>query len=411
MPEKLRVLIVAPNLNRDGLGEVYSIFKWVEALAERVDLTVLTLSRDDRLQSQLPNVQVVTFHEPAILARAPRFNAIVKPWLPIFFARVRSWIRAEQAKGVDWDIAHQVLPQAMRYASPFQGLGLTYVVGPLGGSIETPDKFRAEVGDKSIAARIRRLDRWRLRNDFRLRKGYTEAGLVLGVAHYVEDTLQAAGLTLQRFEPMLERAYEGSVVPPERQFEVGKLHLLHVGRVIRTKGLRDVIRALAQIPDLPNVHLTSAGHGPDLEQCKAEADRLGVTKRVTFLGQIPRQEVDRLYAEADVFCFPSFREPMGGVFFEAMEWGLPIIAARRGGPDFILDEQSAIKLSVETPEAFSADIAQAIRTLAEKPELRRQMGECAATRVKLMGSWADKAKKLDGLYREVVAKRASVVQG
>ena len=109
----------------------------------------------------------------------------------------------------------------------------------------------------------------------------------------------------------------------------GRVVLLHVGRAVRTKGLRDVVRAMARLEDLPGVSLVSAGDGEDLEACRAEAVKLGVASRITFLGKISREEVEGHYAAADVFCFPSFREPMGGVFFEAMAHGLPVITAAR----------------------------------------------------------------------------------
>lgn len=405
MPERLRVLILAPYLNGEGLGEVYSIFKWVEALSARADLTVLSVNDGTiDLAAQLPLARVVTFREPALLNRRfAALNRVAKPWIPVFFTRARRWIARALAAGTTWDIAHQMLPQAMRYASPLPGLGLPFVVGPLGGSLETPPGFLSEVSETGFAARLRALDRWRLSNDRRLRRGYEQAGLILGVAPYVGETLRETGVRLQRFEAVLERGHEGRFPVVERTSSPGEAHLLHVGRAVRTKGLRDVIRAMAHVRDLPGVRLTSAGDGPDLAACRAETAKLGIADRVTFLGRIPREKVDDLYAAADIFCFPSFREPMGGVFFEAMEFGLPVIAAARGGPDFILDETCAIKLPVENPAQFAADIARAIRILAENPARRRRMGRAAADRLRNLGDWGAKAARLEDLYREVLA--------
>ncbi len=163
---------------------------------------------------------------------------------------------------------------------------------------------------------------------------------------------------------------------------------------------------MAHLRDLPGVTLTSAGDGEDLALCRAEAERLGVADRIRFLGKIPRTQVDAEYAAADVFCFPSFREPMGGVFFEAMEYGLPVITAAYGGPDFIVDDQSGIRLPVETPEQFARAIADAIRCLAMEPERRLRLGRGARDRIAGFGTWADKARQTVGLYRDVLAARA-----
>ncbi|MEL7393050.1 MAG: glycosyltransferase family 4 protein [Pseudomonadota bacterium] len=405
MPERpLRVVLLAPYLNGDGLGEAYSVFNWTQALAEITDLTVLSIVGKQDLAAQLPKARVVTISDPSLLMGSlTRFNAMAKPWLPFYFRWARRWIKAAMGRGEAFDIAHQILPQAMRYASPLAGLGLPYVIGPLGGSLETPKGFVHEVRGGGIYTRLRTLDRPRLRYDPRLRKGYEEAALILGVAPYIAETFREANLGIQRFEPVLERGHDGRLPLIERTSGVGEAHLLHVGRGIRTKGLRDVIRAMALLKDLPGVQLTSAGDGEDMDACKNEARQLGVAERVTFLGRVPRDEVDRLYAAADIFCFPSFREPMGGVFFEAMEFGLPVITAARGGPDFIIDETCGLRLPVETPDQFTRAIAEAIRALAMEPERRRQLGAGSQARLQTFGGWPEKARHLDELYRSILS--------
>lgn len=401
--EKLRVLAVAPYLNRDGTGEVYSIFKWVEALSERCEVTVMAVTDGNDLSQQLSNARVIESRSPRPIRWLGPINHSLKPWLPVFFRQVRRWIKRERAAGINWDIAHQMLPQGMRYASPLRGMGLPYVVGPLGGSLPTPPGLLVEAPEHGLKARARRLDHVRLRTDVSLRQGYEGAQLILGVAPYVYDTLKNTNISVRRFEPVLERAHEGAFPEVTRTSGVGEAHLLHVGRGVRTKGLRDTIRALAQLDDLPGVRLTAVGEGAETTFCQEEAERLGVANRVVFTGKIPRQEVDQHYADADVFCFPSFREPMGGVVFEAMEWRLPIIAAACGGPDFILDDASAIKVAVDTPDQFVDDIAAAIRTLAMDPDQRRRMGDAAADRLRNFGGWSEKAERLETLYREVLA--------
>jgi glycosyltransferase involved in cell wall biosynthesis len=403
---RLRVLVLGPSLDREDVGESYSAGRLVEALSEAAEVTILALQRAGRtpLAGQYPLARVVTWPEPAFLSRRlERLNAIAKPALPLFFARARRWLAAERARGAPvFDIAHQVMPQAMRYASPLRSGPLPYVIGPLGGSLATPAAFRAEMGRVPLLTRLRVLDRWRLRHDPALRASYANAALVLGVAPYIGEMLREAGIAVRRFEPFLERASEPLPPMPGRAADPGALRLLHVGRAVRTKGLRDVVRALARLPDLPEVTLTSAGEGEDLPHARAEAERLGVAGRIRFLGRRPRAEIETLYASHDVFCFPSFREPMGGVLFEAMRWGLPVITAAAGGPDYIVDASCGIKLVPGTPAQFAGDIAGAIRRLAGDVALRRELGEGARARLESFGGWEAKARRLTGFYREVL---------
>ena len=230
---------------------------WCKALTAQADVTILSSQPPGRelpIADQYPLAAAVeTWPEPAFLRRRfERLEAMAKPSVPLFFAWARRWIAGRLAAGERFDIAHQVLPQAMRYASPLRHFAMPYVVGPLGGGLSTPAPFLEEVGRAPLMTRARAIDGWRLRHDPWLRAGYARAGLVLGVAPYVAEAL--APVPVRRFEVLLERSHQGDAPHVERQGEAGRLELLHVGRVVRTKGLRDMVRAMAHLADLPGGH-------------------------------------------------------------------------------------------------------------------------------------------------------------
>ncbi|WP_338082457.1 glycosyltransferase [Donghicola mangrovi] len=403
---RLKVLVIAPSLDGNDLSEPEWAYRWVEALSRRADVTVLASSRigAEPLEKQLPLARVVTWPEIRWLyQKFERFNAMAKPGLPLFVAQCRKWIRDALARGETFDVGHQILPQGMRHVSALASFDIPYVIGPLGGGLKTPPAFEAEVNaNRGLAARLRDFDDFRLRHDQALRRTYQKASLVLGVAPYVEERL--AGLDLQRFHALPERGYGDFALERDRQNAVGQLTLFHAGRVIRTKALRDTIRALSHLRDLPGIRLISAGDGEDLPLCKAEAKALGVADRIKFLGRIPRGAVEQHYEAADVFCFPSFREPMGGVFFEAMAHGLPIVAAANGGPDFLINNSCGIKVPVTNPDDFARGIADAVRTLAMDPSLRARLGAGARARLKSFGSWDDKADLMLTFYQQIMAQ-------
>nr|WP_238941293.1 glycosyltransferase [Jannaschia sp. Os4] len=256
------------------------------------------------------------------------------------------------------------------------------------------------MGRPTLKEAARGLDGLRLRRDPWLRGSYAEAALVLGVAPYVRERLVAAGLPPRRYETVLELGIDG-VAGPRRPVGDGKVRLLHVGRGVRTKGLRDVIRAMARLND-PRLHLTSAGDGPEIAPCRAEAEAAGLGDRVRFLGLIPRGEVEALYATADAFVFPSFREPAGNVVYEAMRWGLPIVAADYGGPGAILDRSCAVMVPPSDPEAFVAGIAAGIRRIADDPVAAAEMGARARAKVEAEGLWPAKGERVAALYRSLI---------
>ena len=399
----LRIFLTAPNIEGDATGEPFVAWRWAEALSHEVDLTVFSFQRANRpqLQETLPKATVITAPMPDYFSRAPRFEAMAKPHYPFYMRAVRKALRAAEGP---FDLAHQIMPQAARYPIPLRKTGVPYVVGPLGGALETPAAFRHE--DRESAAwytRARVLDRWRFRYDPWLRASYRDAALILGVAPYMQDIL--ADIDLPRFEPVLELGVPDIPPLPDRpDRSEGDLRLLHVGRGARTKGLRDLVRAVGLLRDtLPGLTVTSAGTGPEIDQCRREAETLGVADRIRFLGQIAREDVEPLYAEADVFVFPSFREPAGNVLYEAMRWGLPAIAANRGGPAWIVDDTNGIRIDVSEPETYARDIAAAIQRLAGDPALRRQMGQAGQERLRREGLWPAKAKGLVTIYESVLA--------
>lgn len=405
----MNILLIAPNIDGTDVGEALMAFKWAEALAPRVRLTVLALDRPGRipLAQQLPEARVVTWPEPAWALRHERLNAMLKPAWPVFAAHVRQWLGQALARGERFDVAHQLMPQAARYASPLRHFPVPYVIGPLGGSLDTPVAFREEVGSAPLFTRLRTLDAFRFRNDPWLRDSYARAACVLGVAPYVQDLL--ADIPLRRFESVLELGIDDVEPPLARPLLPGKLRLLHVGRGVRTKGLRDAVRAMSQLRDLPGVTLTSAGAGEEIEICRAEARDYGITDRVSILGPVPRPQVEDLYRSHDVFLFPSFREPAGGVLYEAMRHGLPVITAARGGPEFIIDDSSGLRLPVTTPEDYVAAISDAIRQLYHAPDQVAALGAGARAKVLAEGLWSHKADRLVELYRDLIAPSGRAV--
>ena len=406
----MKVLLIAPNVDGTDVGEAFVAYKWAEALSQIVSLTVLSFERPGRraLADQLPKARVVTWPEPAIARAHERFNAMAKPAYPIFARKVRTWLAADLAAGGSYDITHQLMPQAARYPCPLRHFDIPYVIGPLGGALSTPEGFAAEAGNAPLFTRLRNLDAWRFRNDPSLRTSYANAACVLGVAPYMRETL--SDIPLRRFEPVLELGIDTVAPEVERNAAPGALKLLHVGRGVRTKGLRDVVRALEHLRDRPGITLTSAGAGEEIDACRAEAERLGLSDRVSFLGRIPRAEVEALYQSHDVFAFPSFREPAGGVLYEAMRWGLPIIAAQRGGPDWIVDDHCGLRLPVETPEQLARDIAASVRQLDDEPALRQRLGAGARAKVEREGLWPAKAHNLVVLFEDILGGRRRQMQ-
>lgn len=347
---------------------------------------------------QVRNARIVEWRDPKLFARQERLNSMLKPGWIVFYHDARRWIQKALARGEHFDLAHQLIPVAMRYPAPVAGLGIPYFIGPVGGSLEDPPGF----GDDTSAwyVRLRGLDRLRLRRDPWLRRTYLDADCVLGIAPYVREAL--ADLDLRRFEIMSETGLAELPALGARPASDGTVHLLYVGRLVRTKGLRDAIRAVARLTTSTPVVLEVVGDGPDRSACEALVKELRLGDVVRFHGRQPRDRVERFYGDADIFVFPSYREPGGNVVFESMGYGVPLVVSDRGGPGSFVDDTCAIRVHPTNPDQYADELAVAITRLVDDPALRAQMGVAARKRAAETALWDRKVERLEALYREVL---------
>jgi glycosyltransferase involved in cell wall biosynthesis len=396
----LKLLLIAPTCDGEDVGEAWVAHQWARHLAERHDVTLLTYHKRGRRPAaeQLSGMRVIEWTEPPVLGRAERLNSMLKPGYAPFYARTRRWIRAALAHGERFDLAHQPVPVAMRFPSPVAGLGIPYVIGPVGGSLDSPPGFAAEEGGAPWYVGLRSLDRGLLRTPL-LRRSYEQADCVLGIAPYVREHLD--GLRIRRFATLSETALAGLPEPVHRTANRAEVRLLHVGRLVRTKGVRDTIRALDLVRDLP-VSLDVVGDGDDRAACAALVAELGLGDRVRLHGRLARAGIDDFYRRADLFVFPSYREPGGNVAFEAMGFGLPLIVCDRGGPGAAVDDSCGIRLPVQSPDQLARDVAAAIAELAKDPARRLALGQGARRRVTDVGLWTGKMDRIDAIYAEVL---------
>ncbi len=396
--------MVAPTVDGTDVGESWVAHQWGAHLAGHVDLTLFTYRKRSRPSAvhQLPGVRVVEWVEPPGLGRFERLNSLLKPGYAPFAVKARHWIRQALADGETFDVAHQPVPVAMRYPSPLAGLGIPYVIGPVGGSLATPPGF-ADEDTAPWYTGLRRLDAWRLAHDPTLRRTYQDAACVVGIAPYVGEAL--SGLRLKRLEYLPETAL--TTLPDRSPRPLPRsdapVRILFVGRLIRTKGARDLIAALDHLRDLP-LTLDIVGDGFDREACERLSVELGLTDRITFAGAQPRNQVDSFYEQADLFVFPSFREPGGNVVFEAMGHGLPVITCDRGGPGNVVTDACGITVTATSPTQLADDLARAIRELVIDPARRRRLGEGALSQVRAVGMWESKVDWMLNLYAELTPR-------
>lgn len=186
-------------------------------------------------------------------------------------------------------------------------------------------------------------------------------------------------------------------VETELGLESDELVVGTVGRLLERKGHFELVTAWARVLERePNARLLLVGDGQDADAIQSQAEQLGCTAQIEFMGT--RRDIPSLLAAMDVFVFPSHFEGLPGAVIEAMAAGVPIVATPVDGTADLLDSyHTALFVPVEAPDA----LAWAITRLLEAPTLRDGLGEAARERARERYTVATMVEQFEALYREV----------
>lgn len=108
-----------------------------------------------------------------------------------------------------------------------------------------------------------------------------------------------------------------------------ELFLLHVGALIRTKGVYNLVRALSGWQR--RFKLVLVGDGKERARIEILAQRLNLAGDVFLLGEKPHDETLSIIKSCDVLLLSSICEQMPNVVLEALAMGRPVIATKVGG--------------------------------------------------------------------------------
>lgn len=172
--------------------------------------------------------------------------------------------------------------------------------------------------------------------------------------------------------------------------------LISVGRLAEEKNWPVLLEAAQQLfAQHQAVRLVLLGDGPARPELEKLAETLGITPRVTFMGNVPFADIPRYLKAADIFCFASTTETQGLVTLEAMAAGLPVVAVDAPGTsDIVTDEVDGL-----LTENSSTAVAEAIARVVADSTLYQQLKQGAAEKVPQFD--ADRlAQKLIDVYEQ-----------
>jgi glycosyltransferase involved in cell wall biosynthesis len=403
----IRILLLAPGSNPDGITGPLIGYSHGEALA-RLHQVTLVIRRND---------------ESAVRRKRHPFDAIEVvslPWLDLIYAWCFRWIfrnnyrsqvltafnyifclafewrawrqlRSRIVAG-EFDVVLRLLPISSVLPSPFAFFlrrgPIPFVIGPINGGLPWPRGFTHVDKQKEWISNLRSFYRF----------------LPFGRSTYRDAAAIIAGSsqTYSEFAAYREKLF---FVPGENGINPAlytnpfrgsprsdKLELIFVGGLVPYKACDLALRAAAPFLQTDQARFTIVGDGPERASLEQLARSLGIEKLVFFCGMLRHTETMQRLGAADVLVFPSIHEFGGAVVFEALAMGAVPVVVDFGGPGDIVHPEVGFKVPLTNEHDVVLQIEKVLTELARDPDLLDRVRQKGVRYARECLSWDGKAQ-------------------
>jgi len=222
--------------------------------------------------------------------------------------------------------------------------------------------------------------------------------LFLAPSDFVRTELMASGFAAERIEVLAHF----QVLPGADELINDEGYLLYFGRLSAEKGVDELLHALVRQPHIPVV---IAGDGPERPRLEALARELNL-KQVLFAGMVHGEQLKRLVAGCTFSIFPSHAyETLGKSILESYAYARPVVATDLGSRRELVEHGVTGLLY---PPGDCKQLAQAIGSLFDHPEVIERMGAAARARVKGKHDPEEHLRRLLEVYARVMPSKKVV---
>jgi len=226
------------------------------------------------------------------------------------------------------------------------------------------------------------------------------------------------GLTSRKYASKVDVVHCG--IDPERFCPASRNHsdvvtFLCVGRFVEKKGYEYLLRAFARANSIAgNLWLRIIGDGPMRSGMEELSRQLHIEEKVTFLGAVVSEAVQKEMGHADVFVLHSVTAANGdkeGVpvsLMEAAATGLPLLSTRHSGiSEVVLDGVTGFLIE----ERDIAGCANGMIALAASSDLRERMGKAGVSLVRKRFNLDVECEKLRLVFEQAIRSRKTAPAG
>ena len=145
----------------------------------------------------------------------------------------------------------------------------------------------------------------------------------------------------------------------------------YCGRLREVKGVHILLDAFAKVLEKrtdANLRLSIAGSGSSADELLDQADALGISKHIEWLGLI--EDTQSYFRSIDIYIQPSFAEGLPNSVMEAMVEQQPVIASDIGGNNDLVEHQVSV---LRFPAGDSTALSEQIIRLLDDKQLRQSI--------------------------------------
>lgn len=182
-----------------------------------------------------------------------------------------------------------------------------------------------------------------------------------------------------------------------RKFEIEGIGVLTVGRLVKDKGHKYLLKAAKDFDKKSTILIPSDGPEADNLEELGEKVQSKTKHKIKFFGRVSKETLLELYGVADLFIMPTLSEGLPLVLLEAMSFELPIIATDVGGIKEVVEPADCgYIIEPRKPK----EIAEKVNTLDK--EKRESLGEKGRDYAVKNLDWSKMGEDYIKIYREII---------
>jgi glycosyltransferase involved in cell wall biosynthesis len=394
---KLKILALSylfPNPVQTSYG--IFVYNRIQALAELSDIRVIAPLQwypfRDRLRPALAGLSRIAKKETigTLKVHYPRFPVIPRymKWFDAisYFLAVCPVLRRLRKEGFDFDLVdvHWTYPDILAGYLLARMAGKPFIV-----TIRGREALYFEEND----ARTRMLHAI-----------LQKADGVIALSHELAALVTAIGVSPSKIHVALNGVDTGNFRPESKEGARRRLNLPHdkkiilsVGRLTEAKGHQHIIEALPALARRGSVELhIIGGINPETDYSANLQELIGSLRldNAHLHRDIPHAQLGSWYNAADLFCLASHGEGCPNVVLEALACGTPVVTTNVGAVEELI-EHGRDGYIVDDAGTIPEALARGLSAQWDRERIAGRMAEM---------SWQACARKVDGIYRETLAR-------